>query len=76
VVCPIDLFWTRFEEIWNGISLVENFTMTKNGVGTQDTIIRKEDIIATMCFADEWNSQQYFIETETQWIFFDWSTTV
>ena len=70
-------FWIDFEEIKNGISDQETFTMTKNGIETKEEVsINKDDIFSVTCFSDDWNRKQYLVETQSHWIFFSWTTLV
>ena len=73
----INTFWEEYQTIVIGVSNCVNCTFTRNGTVIENQILLKEeDIIAVTCFSDNWNFKQYFIETKTEWWFFDWSTTV
>lgn len=71
----IDEFWVNYEEIKNGICSELNFRITKNGGLTEeDSLIKKNEIVSAVCFADKWNNRQYFIESVEKWAFFSWAT--
>lgn len=74
---PIRKFWKVFQEIINGISEEQSFVLTNNGMVTDNqTLLNENEIITVFCFIDDWNNQQYYIETKDYFHFFSWGTAV
>jgi hypothetical protein len=74
---PISIqeFWSNYEEVTNGIFKEESLRIFKNEVDIQErNLLQKEDLTEVICFANSWNNRQYFLETEKEWVFFDWGT--
>ncbi len=71
----VNEFWNNFSEITTSILQSPGACLLKNGKLTETAnLINLSDIIKVFAFANSWNSRQYFIESKTHWIFFDWAT--
>jgi hypothetical protein len=69
-------FWTSFSEIRDGILQTAHASISKNGVAIPaEPLLQQGEIVSVACFADYWNSRQYFIETASCWVFFTWATS-
>lgn len=72
-----DEFWNNYKEITIGISVSKDYNITKNGSLTRkETLIKRDEILSVISFANEWNNRQYFIELHDKWSFFTWATGV
>ena len=72
-----DDFLKSYHEIIDGMPEYENFEIKKNGkLIPEFDRFENEFIVASYCIDDSWNNRQYLIETEFNWIFFDWGTGV
>ena len=70
-----DEFLKFYEMLTNDIFRRENCPVIKNGVPTSDTdIFFPIEVVSVVCFDDRWNSEQYFVELATRWVYFRWST--
>lgn len=70
-------FIKNYKEIIDGMVGYKNFKITKNGTNQQQfNLIIKSKILWIESIANTWNCRQYFLETEKEFIFFDWGTGV
>ncbi len=71
----IEEFWKVYTATINGIISDPSFEYNEEGIAkpyTQHLV--KEDIKHVICFDDTWNEQNFFIETSTRWMLFNWTT--
>lgn len=72
-----DYFYKKYEETINGIISESSFDCTKNGLpSTLDVIIDKKTILNVIAFDETWHEHHFFIETETNWLLYHWTTNV
>ncbi len=72
-----DDFLKSYHEIIDGMHEYENYEIKKNGKVIQKfSHFENETIFASYSIDNSWNNRQYLIETENNWIFFDWGTGV
>lgn len=73
IISPV-IFWEKYNSIIKG--LIEEtdvvFTRDGNAISYFD-LIQLNDLIRVICFDDEWNEQNYFIETKNEWMLFHWN---
>ncbi|WP_027391813.1 hypothetical protein [Aquimarina latercula] len=70
-------FLKSYREIIDKMPEYENFRITKNGsIQTEFNLIEKSNILWVESIIDNWNYRQYFLETETEFIYFSWDTQV
>jgi hypothetical protein len=67
-------FLKFYEQLTNGMFIRENFSIVKNGISTDDMEFYPIELVSVVCFSNNWNSVQYFIELATRWALFTWST--
>lgn len=71
----IEEFWESYDATIKGIVSHPTFEFTEEGISkTYVQILFKENIVQVICFDDKWNEQNFFIETSTEWILFNWGT--
>ncbi len=67
-------FWESYHSTINGITKAENFECCKNGMPSEyKTLLHKDEIKQVICFDDSWQDQNFFIETELDWVLYHWS---
>ncbi|TWI79137.1 hypothetical protein IQ13_3538 [Lacibacter cauensis] len=71
----IEKFWKSYIGTITAITSEPSFEYTEKGEKKvyAEKII-KEDILQVLCFDDSWNEQNFLIETNTEWILFNWVT--
>ena len=69
----IEILRERFNNTVQDLRKAPGFELSKNGklMPFQD-IFSQENIIKVFCFDDEWNEQNFFIETEREWVLYHW----
>ncbi len=71
----IEEFWKIYCATINGIISEPSFKYNEEGMTKSFTQhLVKEDIEQVICFDDTWNEQNFFIETSTKWMLFNWAT--
>ncbi|NTS41702.1 hypothetical protein HRG84_12370 [Flavisolibacter sp. BT320] len=72
---PVQKFWERYAATINGIQAEPSFEYSEEGKVKPFTArLVKEEIEQVFCFDEEWNEQNYFISTGTEWFLFNWVT--
>ncbi len=69
----IERFRERYNDTVQDLRKAPGFELSKNEklMPYQD-IFSQENIIKVFCFDDEWNEQNFFIETEREWVLYHW----
>lgn len=76
-VADRDGFWESYQSTITGIANAENFECSKNGIHCEyNTLLHKEGIKQVICFDDSWQEQNFFIETELDWVLYHWSSGI
>ena len=71
----IDEFWKSYEGTVDGITSQPAFEYSEEEtVKPYTPQLVKEDIQQVFCFDNEWNEQNFLIETAGSWILFNWVT--
>ena len=71
----VEGFWEQYSATIAGITTAPGFEFSKNEIPEPFTdLLSKENIIQVTCFDDEWNEQNFLIETKTEWVLFHWSS--
>ncbi|RYY43182.1 MAG: hypothetical protein EOO06_20085 [Chitinophagaceae bacterium] len=72
---PVEEFWKRYIATINGMLAEPGFEYQEEGsVKPFRNRLVKEEIEQVICFDEEWNEQNYFIETKAEWILYNWVT--
>lgn len=70
-------FWKEYKGTINGITAEAGFEFTVNEVQKPyKELLQAEDIQSVICFDNTWQEQNYFIETEKEWILYHWASAV
>lgn len=71
----IESFWEKYNATIEGIIAEPDFECSKNEIVIPFTdMLNKAAMIQVTCFDDTWNEQNFFIETETEWVLFHWAS--
>ena len=74
-VIPVDKFWESYNATISGIISEPSFEyMAEKIAKPYAQHLDKDDIRQAICFDNEWNEQNFFIETSADWILFNWLT--
>jgi hypothetical protein len=74
-VIPTEDFWKSYRNTIEGISCESDFVFSKNDVIEPFTVLLdKEDIVQVTCFDDEWNEQNFLVETTSHWVLYHWAS--
>lgn len=74
-IMPIDDFWKSYRNTIEGISSEPDFKFSKNDVLEPFfVLLEKEDIIQVICFDNEWNEQNFLVETVSSWVLYHWAS--
>jgi hypothetical protein len=72
---PIESFWKQYEGTMAGVAEEPSFEFSVDGiVAPYNDLLLKKDIQRVICFDNNWNEQNFLIETSTEWILFHWGT--
>lgn len=72
---PVEEFWKSYDATIQGLLSEPSFEYQEEGITkpyTQHLV--KEHIEQVICFDNTWNEQNFFIETRSEWILFNWGT--
>ncbi len=70
-------FWEKYSAFINAITAEPGFEFSKNEEAQPFTeLIIKDEIMQVICFDDTWDEENYFIETNKEWILYQWATAV
>lgn len=68
-------FWQEYTGTINGITAEAGFEFTLNEIQKPyEELLQLKDIKNIICFDNTWQEQNYFIETEKEWILYHWTT--
>lgn len=74
-VIPVEEFWKNYQTTIEGITSEPSFEyMVEKMAKPYAHQLNKDDIKQVTCFDNEWNEQNFFIETSAEWILFNWVT--
>lgn len=69
------LFYKNYSETINAITDEPSFEFLKNNkTEVYVDLLDPKAIINVICFDDDWQEHNYFIETETHWVLYHWNT--
>lgn len=69
-----ETFYDNYLETINGITAEPSFEFLKNDkLEVYENLLDPETILNIICFDDDWQEQNYFIETETNWVLYHWN---
>jgi hypothetical protein len=70
-----ELFYKNYNETINAITPEPSFEFLKNDKPeVYDDLLDPKAILNVICFDDNWQEHNYFIETETHWVLYHWSS--
>lgn len=68
-------FWEEYTGTLNGITAEASFEFTVNEIQKPyEELLQLKDIRSIICFDNTWQEQNYFIETDKEWILYHWAT--
>lgn len=67
-------FWESYNPTIEGLMEEPAVEFTKDGdIISYVDVIQQKDIIQVLCFDDEWNEQNFFLQTKNKWMLFHWN---
>lgn len=73
-ILPTEGVLENIKKHLQGLQNADGFECSKNGVTTIfQNFFTEEKIMQVVCFDDEWNEQNLFIEMENIWVLYHWS---
>lgn len=74
-VINVDGFWEKYTVTIEGLLAEPSFEFSQDEkIQAYSDILVKEDIQQVICFDDQWNEQNFLVETNKDWILFSWMT--
>ena len=68
-------FWEEYTGTFNGITAEASFEFTVNEIEKPyEELLQLKDIRSIICFDNTWQEQNYFVETEKEWVLYHWAT--
>lgn len=71
----LEFFWKKYSSTITGITTETSFEFSRNNKEENYvSLLNKNDILQVICFDDNWNEENFLIETKTQWVLYHWSS--